>query len=207
MSELPWPAGWPRTPAQKRRRGNFKRKEGPNATRSYSTMRPVTVAEAWRDVTFEVGRFDATDLRVDFNGKANRDGTPSADRRQRDDDTDPGAVVHFRLKGRPLVIACDAFTDLAANLRAIALCIESKRRLLAYGFLDMEREFEGYAALPETAGAMPPLHVILEVAETAGPDVVKAAWRAWTLKNHPDRGGDSDLFARVSAAYQAQVQA
>ena len=54
--------------------------------------------------------------------------------------------------------------------------------------------------LLSTTGYNP--HMVLGVSPHASPDEIKAAYRKQALKNHPDHGGDSDSFERVSAAFR-----
>lgn len=190
MPKLPWPAGWPRTPDHERKSGDF-HKMAPTTKQDGSAGFPRKVGlqwhEAWRRVREEVERMGGEEADAASN------------------ESDPGVVVHFRLKGKPVVMPCDRYDTKAQNLAAIAATIFAKRAIERHGVSTLEREFQGYVALPETASAgLPPLHVILEVAENAGPDVYRAAWKAWVVKNHPDRckePGAEDRFARVNAAY------
>ena len=43
---------------------------------------------------------------------------------------------------------------------------------------------------------------ILGIPKTASPDEIKRAYRRLALKHHPDRGGDSGEFKKMSEAYQ-----
>lgn len=43
---------------------------------------------------------------------------------------------------------------------------------------------------------------VLGVKRDATPDEIKKAYRAKSLENHPDQGGDEELFKEISAAYR-----
>ena len=43
---------------------------------------------------------------------------------------------------------------------------------------------------------------VLGVSEKASGDEIKKAFRKLSLKHHPDRGGDSDVFKKINEAYQ-----
>jgi hypothetical protein len=42
----------------------------------------------------------------------------------------------------------------------------------------------------------------LDLAPGASPEDIKAAWRAFAMKHHPDRGGDAEAFKRGRAAFE-----
>jgi hypothetical protein len=46
-------------------------------------------------------------------------------------------------------------------------------------------------------------HTVLGVTVGASSDEIKAAWRRFASEHHPDRGGDSERFARGRLAYEA----
>ncbi len=213
-----WPAGWPRTPPGKRRRGAFTYKGQEGTYGDGSTrwaQKSITRAKAIDRVTDEVRRMGGAGTKIETFEHLRIDGQP---RTNQDRDMDPGAVVSFRLGNRPFVFPCDRYTDLAQNLAAIAATIEAKRAIERHGVSTLEREFEGYAALPSgdpTADAaaasqqrqnrawildkVPP-HQVLGIAEDAPIEVAEAAWKALAKKHHPDVGGDEGKAAEVNAA-------
>lgn len=144
------------------------------------------------------------------------------------DDTEPGVIVSFRLPGnKPVVFPCDRYTSKAQNAAAIAATLEAKRAIERHGVSTLEREFEGYLALPsgdavaDAAAAqlqrprpMPPPatpdelpHVVLGVQPDAPAEVVEGAWRALAKTAHPDRGGTDAAMHRITAARDAMLRA
>lgn len=49
-------------------------------------------------------------------------------------------------------------------------------------------------------------HQILQVAEEACPEVIKAAYRALVLKHHPDQGGSVEVMKRLNDAYARLIK-
>lgn len=43
---------------------------------------------------------------------------------------------------------------------------------------------------------------VLQVAENASPDIIRAAYRTLSLKHHPDKGGNHDLYVKIQNAFQ-----
>lgn len=225
---LPWPAGWPRTPSNKRRRGGFSyrgtetSKWGDGTTHTTHPLRSITRAMAVKRVQEEVARMGGAQLRVD-TGDAYRQNGELRSESQQPRDKDPGVVVSFRLPGnRPVVFPCDAYTTTEQNLAAVAATIEAKRAIERHGVSTLAREFEGYLALPSgdaaadqaAAAAMSrpmPMpapagedpHAILGVVPGAAREVVEGAWRALARTHHPDKGGDPAAFDRITKARDA----
>lgn len=44
-------------------------------------------------------------------------------------------------------------------------------------------------------------YTVLGLAQGADKDSVKAAWRQYAMKHHPDKGGDEEVFKKGLAAY------
>merc|ERR550537_891978 len=45
------------------------------------------------------------------------------------------------------------------------------------------------------------LYEVLGVEKGASPDVIKKAYRKLAVKNHPDKGGDPDVFKEIQQAF------
>lgn len=125
----------------------------------------------------------------------------------------PGLILTMESKFGPLSYPCDTFTRWEDNLRAIALALEALRKVDRYGVTKRGEQYRGFLAI-EGATAMPAGFASWELAwrfleETSGlaPNVFEAPEeRAARLvrhakrKAHPDTGGDTELFQRVSLA-------
>jgi len=46
-------------------------------------------------------------------------------------------------------------------------------------------------------------HAVLHLLSSAPPEVIKAAYRALSILNHPDRGGSHIKMVEINAAYEA----
>lgn len=189
---LSWPVGRPRTDRWRREQARF----------------DVTFARARDDIVREVelltgirhgyGGRDATILST--NIALRRDGLPLAGQRQPDD---PGVAVYFTYKGQAVSFACDRWTKVEDNMRAIAKTIEALRGIARWGTGDMlKAAFTGFAALPAPDAA--DWRSVLGVPNTVQtPETLRDAFRRAASAAHPDRtGGSNDRMAAVNAAYQ-----
>jgi hypothetical protein len=116
---------------------------------------------------------------------------------------DPGAAAYFIRNGRETVIACDKFTRLEHNIRAIGLTIKGLRDAERWGTEVTEAAFAGYAALPAAVITPPPQrpwHEVLEVSPTASIEIIEASYRTLARRAHPDQGGSEAAFAELSRA-------
>lgn len=108
----------------------------------------------------------------------------------------PGVVLAFRsplVPGRELRYAADRFATWESNLRAIALGLESLRRLERYGIANRGEQYAGWAQLP--SGSMGPN------ADRGRELIRKYGDLVTALKaTHPDHGGTDRDFADVMAA-------
>ena len=200
---LSWPTGWKRTPAHWRERATFRStrqstytNDAGNVVRT-SAVRALTVADAIRRLSGELGRLGATDEILSTNVATRLDGLPYSNQPE---PTDPGAAVYFKLKGKPRALACDKWTRVADNIAAIAQHIDALRRIDRYGVGTMEQAFAGYAALPPSAEDWRTVFGLNGGATLAD---VEAKFRALAIQAHPDRGGDPAVMAKLNAARDA----
>lgn len=183
---LQWPIGRARTDKYRRKNGNFAMPSGRIRTLLSSELHKMRV----------------NDYVVSSNVAIRRDGLPYAGQKNPED---PGVVLYFTRNGKDIAISCDRYHSVDANLRAIGLTIEAIRGMERWGTEEMvDRAFTGFAALPEstivTNYKKRAWYEVLEVSQTASPEVVKAAYRQKMMKAHPDHGGSEEEFAEVQAA-------
>jgi len=180
---LTWPAGWERTPSYRRETGAFK----------------MPLGRARDGLLAEIGRMGGRRIVMSSNMQLRRDGLPYAQQGAIDD---KGIAVYFERKGKPMCFACDRYTSLEANMRAIELTIAALRGITRWGASDMlERAFTGFTALPG-AGGSEHWSDVLGLAATAGRDEIESAYRRLRSQHHPDRGGDAEQFHRITKAYE-----
>lgn len=129
----------------------------------------------------------------------------------------PGCAIYFTFRGKPMVMACDRFSALAANVRSLGLAIEAMRALERHGGGQMmERAFTGFSALPPPAGSKPrrPWWVVLGYPadpaerELLSAPEVEARFRHLAQSRHPDKtGGSTDAMAELNEARDEAVAA
>ncbi|MGH8748803.1 MAG: J domain-containing protein [Burkholderiales bacterium] len=191
---LYWPLQYARTAPHARRAARFL----------------VDFVSARTDLLRELNLLGARDVVLSSNVPIRRDGLPAVPDREPDD---PGIAVYFtRRRGSngdraPFVIACDQFTRVRWNLRAVGATLEALRSIERHGTTSMlEQAFSGFAQLP-AAGAGKPWREVLGV--PPGPfsaDTVRARLRELAREHHPDVGGSSDRMVEITAAYEAAMR-
>jgi len=175
---LAWPPGWPRTAPDKRERSRFE----------------ATVPSALAFLEDEVRRLGAKALVLSSNytlGKAPED---------------PGVCAYFDYQEMKAAIPCDRWSKVEDNLHAIAKTIEAMRGIERWGAKHMVKAaFTGFAALP--APGQTSARGWQEVMEFTPGDIVTKealdrAYRRLRSTSHPDKGGTSEAFNAVQAAYE-----
>ncbi|ULQ45839.1 J domain-containing protein [Flagellatimonas centrodinii] len=193
---LYWPEGRPRTSRGERERSRF--------DTSFARARDEVV----RQVELMTGRYEwmrrEAGLILSTNMPLRRDGLPLASARPPDD---PGVAVYFNYKGNPVCFACDRWLTVADNMQAIAKTIDALRGISRWGTGDMmEAAFKGFTALPAPTerGWRDVLGLLPGTAPTRAD--IESAFRRRRSETHPDRGGNSDEFHAVQAAYQQALK-
>lgn len=201
---LAWPAHRPRRKAADRQRGEF-----------VAGGKPITLAAAADKLEDQIERLGGRYPILSSNVELRMDGRPRADRSA---PADPGVCVYFELKGRPMAMACDAYTTAQMNIAAIANHIDAVRRQERYGVASAEESLQAFAALPAPdvqalAGgwAWRVLGLDREAALKAGAPAIQRAWisDAWrelAAKAHPDKGGSDAAMAELNAARDAAMK-
>ena len=201
-SRLDWPTGWERTdPAKRSPNNNF----------------DVSITKAFSDLETELDRLDVDEYRYSFDADQRKtDQRPYA--RARPDD--PSFVLRWTMDGDQYAVACDRYSRLRDNVRAVGLYLKEKRKMENRPIVTGQSEF-ATARLPpadEDAIAAPPApaddgleeepHEILGVAPDAPDEIVKAAFRAQIneLEGHPDSGGTSRRFQQLRDAREAMLE-
>ncbi len=187
---LTWPDHQPRTAPE---------------TRRTSALFKASFGKARDELMAELGRLHARHVVLSTNIPLRRDGLPYADARQPED---PGVAVYFeRLRQPawlPFVIACDVYSKVEWNLRAVGLTIESLRAIERHGSTSMmEQAFTGYSALPQHTTPPESWRVVLGfgLSQHPSPEALRARHREMAKTHHPDVGGSPDEMARINHAY------
>ncbi len=186
---LAWPTSWPRA-----------------VRRAPARFRVSGMGAAITQTLAELRRLGARDVVISTNVEVRLDGLPRAGQRI---PPDPGVAVYFNLRGRPAVLACDAWDRPEHNLLAIARHVEAMRGQIRWGVGTVEQAFTGYLALPPASTAERPWWVVMGF-DDAGqtPEVVRECYRLLALERHPDRpGGTAEAFAELGRAYREGMRA
>ncbi len=139
----------------------------------------------------------------------------------------PGIIFRFsrfngKVKQRPdgskyhekqdISYPCDAFTSWKDNLRAVALSMQSLRRVERYGVFKYDEiisrlalpSADGKVSTRESAAAFIATHSGVDMKEILFSDTARAAaFRKAAQRLHPDRGGDINEFMKLSEANKA----
>jgi len=157
-----------------------------------------------RELDRELSLLGAEHVVISSNVATRRDGMPYANQKRPDD---PGVVLYFTRNGTDVCIPCDRWVDVDANLRAIGKTVEAIRGIERWGAGDLvDAAFNGITnkALPANVIITPSTkrawYEVLEVSQSASPEIVRAAFRQKALKAHPDHGGTDEAFQEVQEA-------
>lgn len=188
---LTWPDGQPVTPASERDWGAFK---------------ATSVDRGRRSIQHAIAQLGGSGIVISTNLPLRLDGEPRGDAKV-SANASPGVAVYFNRETRPYVFACDAFTSIGANLRAIYLTIEALRAIQRYGASNMlERAFTGFAALPPAGeGGRRHWTEVLGVASNASPVDIREVFRALARRYHPDNPDITDdgaQYALITRAFE-----
>lgn len=185
---LQWPAGRKRTEGWRREASNFR----------------VTIAVARDELFAEIGRLGARSVVVSTNIPLRQDGKPYANTPRLDD---PGVAAYFNHKGRAMCFACDRWSKVEDNMRAVAKTIDALRGIARWGTGDMlQAAFSGFTALP-APGAKREWWGVLGIDRSATVEAIRGAYRVLASKHHPDKpGGSHEKMAELNAALEQALQ-
>lgn len=188
---LQWPEGWPRTePGKRQQNSQFQ----------------VNVGKAIDELYDELGRLGAKNIVLSSNLTLNTFHRPYT---KQSGISDPGIAVYFTLKGKPMVMARDAYADWRDNIRSLGLAVEAFRALHRHGGAHMmERAFSGFMALAAPAGSKRHWKEVLGVG-LDGPVTaadIHVAYRQKARIAHPDMGGTEEAMTELNAAKDAAMK-
>lgn len=189
---LSWPSGYPRTFQPKT--AQFK----------------VSLADSRDHLLDEIRQLGGTAVVISSNAVLLKNGLPAAKQPKLHD---VGVAVYFLFNKEQVVLPCDKWDDMAANLRAIGLTVNAMRGMERWGVGDMlKRAFYGFKALPSPADHAQPEVVmvtpvpdwkkVLKLRGVITWDAVQEAYKKRRRETHPDAGGSHEEFTAVQAAYE-----
>lgn len=139
----------------------------------------------------------------------------------------PGVILSFNRRSYKVVdgqsvttvqtlsYPCDAFNDWQDNVRAVALSLESLRRVERYGVFKYDDivnrlalpSAEGSVSTRESAAEFLERHSAVPAKEILFSDTARAAaYRKAASTTHPDRGGNPETFQKVAEANKTLVE-
>lgn len=180
---LAWPVGWPRTKESQKARFDG------------------TFARIRSELFAEVERMGGQHIVLSTNIPLRRDGLPYANIRE---PADTGVAVYFLRRKKQMVFACDRWSTVRDNMRAIQKTIDAIRGIERWGASEMmERAFQAFEALP------PPTDWsgTLGVPKSATREDIERAYRSKAKAAHPDTGGSADAMAALTKARDEAMRA
>lgn len=192
-------AAWPHRPTPVGARRTWPNARGLSVGRALDLVdHELQAIGCRRDAYIEV---DVDDRHIRLDGELRANTVPRS----------PACIIyadHPRLG--TLRWACDQYTRLEYNIRAIAGTLSSLRAVDRYGCVRDNEQFRGFKALPATASQTVSLDAALTIlakygprldAQTSSKDAFARAVRAAQAATHPDRhGGERLLWDEVERA-------
>lgn len=189
---LTWPAGWKRTAPHAR-------------VRKYAFK--VTEEAARYDLLDSLRKLGGRDVVISTDKPTRKDGLPMVSARE---PNDPGVAVYWTWKGKPQVMACDAWATVRENMRSIGLAIEGLRAVERSGASQiLERAFTGFAALPAPGSSGRPWRVVFayQEHEPLTREKVNGTYRELAKLRHPDiAGGSHEAMTELNVALEAALR-
>jgi hypothetical protein len=154
----------------------------------------VTLDQAVKEAVAELTRMGAKDVVLSSNMRVGLIRSSETELK------DPGVALYWTSKsGQPMVMACDGWSRLRDNVRAIGLTLAALRAIERSGASQLlERVFTGFQALPEGS---PDHWNVLGLERGTSEDRLSARYRELARKLHPDHGGTDAQMAKVNQAY------
>lgn len=184
----------------------------PPKEREHTSKFSVTLAQAINDIEQELeDRVEVDDWRLSTAAPhRQKDGRPYANANP----DDPGAVVRWSMDGEQYAVACDYYSGLRDNVRAIGLYLREKRKMDTRPVKTGQSEFatarlpgeEAYGGRENALAVEPEPHEVLGVAEDAPDSVVNAAVQELKKEKHPDNGGSAEELQRVLKAEEKLLE-
>lgn len=184
---LAWPAHRPRRKAQDRIRGEF-----------IAGGKLINATAASDKLEDQIERLGGKYPILSSNIELRMDGRPKSGLKP----VDPGVCAYFELKGRPLALACDTYTEVAQNIAAIANHIEAVRRQERYGVASAEESLQAFVAIEDRSS----WRDVLGLRGPVGRSDIESAHRRLAADHHPDKGGDPARMADINAARDAALK-
>lgn len=186
---LQWPPGWKRTKYRKS-----------------STYR-VTTDAAITHLLGALRLMGASDIVISSNVPTRSDGQMYRGDHTEKRLVDPGVAVYWTIRDArgdrvPRALALDPWHTVRENVHALGIAIDCFRALKRCGADEIqERSMQGFALLPETVAERFDPWEVLGLPQNATAQQIKDRFRELARTEHPDQGGSTATFARITRAH------
>lgn len=177
----------------------------PRCTARRNALFKVDFASARTSLVHELEKLHARDVLISTNIPIRRDRLPMVPDKE---PMDTGVAVYFtRLVGgkeRPFALACDQYTKVRWNLRAIQATLEALRTIERNGATSMmEQAFSGFAQLPPKSDERPWREVLGISLGPCTAEKLKARYIELAKEHHTGAGGgDHQRMVELNGAYE-----
>lgn len=183
---LHWPDGWKRTPYHRRKKSRYS----------------VKMSQARDSLLHELKLLGARDVVISTNITLRRDGLPYANGPE---PMDPGVAVYWSKNKEQQVIACDCWSTVTSNMRAVGLTVAALRQIERTGASQiLERAFLGFKALPPAASNGSMNHdqalTLLGLSPGASEEEIQRRYKQLAQEMHPDHGGSQEQMTKLNQA-------
>lgn len=185
---LQWPPGWKRTQYRK------------------SSSYRVTTDAAFKHLLGALRLMGATDIVISSNVPLRSDGQMYRGDHTEKRLVDPGVAVYWMIRDArgdrvPRALALDPWHTVRENVHALGIAIDCFRALKRCGADEIQdRSMQGFALLPETTGEHFDCWEVLGLREGSSAQQIKDRVRELARTEHPDQGGSTEAFARITRA-------
>lgn len=179
-----WPLNWP---------------EGVRRTKVPQQSRfDASFVQARDGILDEVRRIGGRYPVLSTNIELRRDGLPYANQ---PNPVDAGVALYFERKGKQMVFACDRWSRVKDNMRAIQKTIEAIRGIERWGASEMlERAFSAFEALPSPRTERGWREILGITNPKPHSSEIEAMYRTKAKRAHPDAGGSDAAMAELNSA-------
>jgi hypothetical protein len=196
---LTWPGSWKRTDKRARKRAEFEKTVYQGDAKK---GRRVTINDAMERLFDQLSRLGVAtreDVVISTNIRTRLDGLPYSGEPEPED---PGCAVYWRIRknNQTKCMAIDIYDRTADNIAAVALTLAYMRGIERHGGAEvLDRVFLGFQALPEPEQWWKVLG--FDLAPKTRQEA-EDAFRSLAKVHHPDIGGETIQFARISHAIE-----
>lgn len=159
------------------------------------------------EIIKEIRLLGGSDMIFSSNIPLRNDGLPYASQ-SHSGLNDPAVALYFTYKKQSMCFACDRWSKVEDNAKAVAATIAALRGIARWGTGDMlKAAFTGFQALPNPDNQTPWFTDLgLSEEESLDSGLVEKAYKSLRSFHHPDKGGNPEQFKKIQKAYETFKQ-